>query len=110
MMRSGFAILPVLAALIAASVQAQNKQPLPTASTVAPQALSDGEVRRIDRQQGKVTLKHGEIKSLEMPPMTMVFQVKDTAMLDRLKVGDKIRFTADQIDGALVLTRIETGN
>ena len=109
-MRSGFAIFPVLAALVAGPVHAQDKQAPATATTAASQALSDGEVRGVDRQQGKVTLKHGEIKSLEMPPMTMVFRVKDTAVLDRLKVGDKIRFTADQIDGALVLTRIEPGN
>jgi Cu/Ag efflux protein CusF len=100
----------MLAALIAGHVQAQDRQPSAPAATAASQALSDGEVRRVDRQQGKVTLKHGEIKSLEMPPMTMVFRVKVSAMLDRLKVGDKIRFTVDQIDGALVVTRIEPGN
>ena len=109
-MRIGFAVSALLAALIAGPVHAQHKQPAATAATAASQELSDGEVRRVDRQQGKVTLKHGEIKSMEMPPMTMVFHVKDTAMLDRLKVGDKIRFTADQIDGALVVTRIEPGN
>ena len=73
-------------------------------------ALADGEVRRIDRAQGKVTIKHGEIRNLEMPPMTMVFRAKDPAALDRLKVGDKIRFAADQIDGAYTVTKIEPAN
>lgn len=106
-MRNQVAIFSVLAAMLAGPVYAQDKQPSATAATTSPQALADGEVRRIDRQQGKVTLKHGEIKSLEMPPMTMVFRAKDPAMLDRLNVGDKIRFTAEHIDGAFVLTRIE---
>lgn len=77
-------------------------------ATQAPAAaLTDGEVRRIDRDQGKVTIKHGEIRNLEMPPMTMVFRVKDASMLDRLKPGDKIRFAADQVDGAYTVTQIE---
>ena len=74
----------------------------PTASA-APAAASDmasGEVRRIDKAAGKLTLRHGEIKSLEMPPMTMVFQVIDATFLDRVKVGDKVRFRADQQGGA----------
>ncbi|HEY5634900.1 MAG TPA: copper-binding protein [Burkholderiaceae bacterium] len=78
-----------------------------TAAGATDAALADGEVRRIDRAQGKVTLKHGEISNLQMPPMTMVFRAKDPAVLDRLKVGDKVRFAADQIDGAFTVTRIE---
>lgn len=80
---------------------------LATAPGANAESLADGEVRRIDRTQGKVTLKHGEISNLQMPPMTMVFRAKDPAMLDQLKVGDKIRFAADQIDGAYTVTRIE---
>ena len=51
-------------------------------------------MRKVDKDAAKITLKHGEIKSLEMPPMTMVFNVKDKAMLDQLKAGDKVRFKA----------------
>jgi Cu(I)/Ag(I) efflux system protein CusF len=68
---------------------------------------SEGEVRKVDKGAKKITLKHGEIKNLDMPPMSMVFQVRDPAMLDRVKAGDKVRFTADKVDGAYTLTSIE---
>lgn len=67
---------------------------------------TDGEVRKIDKAQSKVTLKHGEIKNLEMPPMTMVFRVKDPKMLDALTVGDKVRFSVEKIDGQYTVTTI----
>jgi Cu/Ag efflux protein CusF len=76
-----------------------------TASDAA--ALTPGEVRKIDKPAGKLTLKHGEIKNLEMEPMTMVFRVRDAAMLDQVKVGDKVGFTAEKIGGQLTVTRIE---
>jgi uncharacterized cupredoxin-like copper-binding protein/Cu/Ag efflux protein CusF len=69
--------------------------------------MTDGEVKKIDKDNGKITLKHGEIKKFDMPPMSMVFQVKDAAMLDKVKVGDKIRFGADRINNAFVVTTIE---
>ncbi len=68
---------------------------------------ADGEVRRIDKSQAKITLKHGEIKSLDMPPMTMVFRVKDPKWLDRLAVGDKVRFKAVNDAGTFTVTEIE---
>ena len=68
---------------------------------------TEGEVRKIDKDAKKITLKHGPIKNLDMPGMTMVFQVKDAALLDKLVVGDKILFTAEQQQGALVATGIE---
>ena len=71
-------------------------------------AMTDGEVRRIDKENKKITLKHGEIKNLEMPGMTMVFQVKDAAMLDMVKAGDKVMFKAEKANGALVVTEIQT--
>lgn len=71
---------------------------------------ADGEVRRIDKAQGKITLRHGEIKSLEMPPMTMVFRVQDPAMLDRVAVGDKVKFDAAKIDGNYTVTAINKAN
>ena len=69
--------------------------------------LVDGEVRKIDKDAKKITLKHAEIPNLEMPGMTMVFQVKDPAMLDTVKVGDKVKFQAQKIDGALVVTNLQ---
>jgi len=68
--------------------------------------MSDGEVRKIDLETGKVTLKHGDIKNLDMPGMTMVFVVKDKAMLETLKAGDKIKFRAINDSGKFTLTEI----
>lgn len=73
----------------------------------AAQALSDGEVRKVDTAQNKITLKHGEIKNLDMPPMSMVFNVKDPALLAKVKAGDKVRFAAEKIGGAYTVTAIE---
>ena len=70
-------------------------------------SMTDAEVRKVDKEAAKITLRHGEIRNLEMPAMTMVFQVKDKAMLDRVKAGDKVRFEADKVDGGYVITRIE---
>ncbi|RJG05059.1 RND transporter [Noviherbaspirillum cavernae] len=70
-------------------------------------AMSDGEVKKIDKDAGKVTIKHGELKNLDMPPMTMVFRVKDASVLDQLKAGDKIRFVADKSGGQFTVTRVE---
>lgn len=69
--------------------------------------MVDGEVRRVDKDQGKITLKHTPITNLEMPSMTMVFRVEDPAMLDKFKEGDKVRFTADKIGGNITVTSIE---
>jgi Cu(I)/Ag(I) efflux system protein CusF len=68
--------------------------------------MTEGEVRKVDRDAKKLTIKHGEIKNLDMPPMTMVFQVKDVALLDKLKAGDKIRFVAENTASGLVVTDI----
>lgn len=70
-------------------------------------ALSEGEVRKVDKDAGKLTLKHGELKNLQMPPMTMVFRVKDPAMLEQVKVGDKVDFLAEKVGGQLTVIRIE---
>jgi Cu/Ag efflux protein CusF len=76
-----------------------------TAVTAAAQD-TEGEVRKIDKAQSKITLKHGEIKKLDMPPMTMVFRVKDAKLLDAVAAGDKVKFTAEQIDGNYVVTAL----
>ena len=69
--------------------------------------MTDGEVRNIDKENKKITLKHGEIKNLEMPGMTMVFQVENAALLDKVQTGDKVRFSATKTGGTLVVTAIE---
>lgn len=82
---------------------AKKEMPAPAADMV------DGEIRKVDMDNKKLTIKHGEIKNLDMPGMTMVFQVKDPAMLDKVKAGDKVKFSADKIGGAIVVTNIQPG-
>ena len=76
-------------------------------AAAAAHAKADAEVRKVDKDAGKITLKHGEIRNLDMPPMTMVFQVKDKAVLDTVKQGDKVKFTAEKVNGAYTVTSIE---
>lgn len=87
-----------IAALLAAAAPAL---------ALADKHLSEAEVRKVDKEARKITLKHGEIRNLEMPPMTMVFQVKDAAVLEKVKPGDKVRFTAEKVNGAYTVTSIE---
>jgi len=69
-----------------------------------------GEVVKIDKPAGKITLKHAPIKKLDMDSMTMVFRVADPAMLDKVKAGDKIEFEADRVNGAITVTKIGKGH
>ena len=78
-----------------------------TTAAMAAMPMVDGEVRKVDMGSKKITLKHGEIKNLDMPPMTMVFQVKDPAMLEKVKAGDKVQFTVDNVNGAMTVLTIE---
>lgn len=73
----------------------------------AAQDMSEAEVRKADKDAGKLTLKHGPIPNLEMPAMTMVFRVKEAAMLDAVKAGDKVSFQAEKINGQYVVTKIQ---
>jgi Cu(I)/Ag(I) efflux system protein CusF len=70
----------------------------------------EGEVRKIDTDAKKITLRHNDIPNLEMTGMTMVFRVNDPALLAKVKPGDKVRFTADKVDGALTVMSIEPEN
>jgi len=72
--------------------------------------MTDGVIRKIDRDNKKITIKHGEIKNLDMPGMTMVFQVKDPAVLDTVKTGDKVKFRAEKAGGSFVVTEIQVNN
>jgi Cu/Ag efflux protein CusF len=69
--------------------------------------MSEGEVRKVDKENRKITLKHGPLKNLDMPPMTMVFQAADASLLDKVKVGDKVRFVATNPGGKLTVTQIQ---
>ena len=79
----------------------------PAAASAAAAPTSDGEVRKIDKEQGKVTLKHGPITNLDMPGMTMVFTVANPKLLGTIKQGDKVKFAADKVNGVLTVTAIE---
>lgn len=105
----------ILAAVVIAAASAAQAQTAPAsgadhtahhpAANAAPQ--SDGEVRKIDKAQGKLTLRHGPLQNLDMPPMTMVFRVADPKLLESVKEGDKIKFTAEKINGAYTVTAIQ---
>ena len=69
--------------------------------------MTDGEVRKVDKKAGKVTIKHGDIKNLEMPGMTMAFPVKDKALLDKVKTGDKVKFQVVMEGEKIVVTDIQ---
>ena len=74
------------------------------AGAQTPQA--SGEVTKVDKNNGRITLRHGEIKNLDMPPMTMTFRVREAKLLDGVVVGERVRFTAEKIDGSYVLTAL----
>lgn len=98
-------LIPFLVALLGAAAHAQPTASGASAAAEAPQ--SEAVVRKIDAAAGKITLRHGPIANLDMPPMTMVFRVASPALLEGLKAGDKIRFRAEKIDGAYTLTAVE---
>ena len=92
----------------AAAADSHSSHHPAAAASTAPQAeLSEGEITRWDPRTLRLTLKHGEIKNLEMPPMTMVFRVADASVVGDLKPGDKVRFRAEQVSGAYHVQRIE---
>jgi len=95
------------AARLHAQTSAAQPPAQPPASAPSSSATAEGEVRKVDKEQGKVTLRHGPIQNLGMPAMTMVFKVADPKMLDGLKEGGKVRFSADRVDGAITITAIE---
>ena len=102
----------VAGAAISADEHAGHHATPATPATIAQASASaapmtEGEVRKVDKEQGKITLKHGEIKNLDMPGMTMVFRVKDAAILDQVKEGDQILFTAEKPGGQYTVTAIQ---
>lgn len=105
----------ILSALLAGSAYATSHTGTPAAmgnakkdsAMAAPADTADGEIRKVDMDNKKITIKHGEIKNLDMPGMTMVFQVKDPALLNKAKAGDKVRFKAQKDGTAFVVTDIQ---
>ena len=85
--------------------QSANKEAKP--ATAASAAWTEGEVTRVEKAAGTVTIKHGAMPKFDMPPMTMPYKVKDKAVLDQLKPGDKIRFDVDSVGGQFTVLRLE---
>lgn len=107
--------VPLLASLFSAGTAfAQHHHhatPLTSVSQSAEPTATDGVVQKIDKDTGRITLKHGEIKNIGMPPMTMTFQVKELAFLEKVKPGEKVTFFVQQAgSGALMVTAIEKAN
>jgi Cu(I)/Ag(I) efflux system periplasmic protein CusF len=99
--------LGALTAVATAATAQTTEATTATASAGAEPAWSQAVVRRVDPITGKVSLKHGEIRNLDMPPMSMVFTATPPSQLQGIAVGDTVRFVADDVDGVLVVTRIE---
>lgn len=93
-----FVAMPTFAQTTAAPVAADSSKAA---------SLTEGEVRKVDQENKKLTIKHGDIKNLDMPGMTMVFQVKDPAMIEKVKVGDKIRFRVEKASSGFVVTELQ---
>ena len=103
---SFMAAVATLAFAGAATAQTSASDAPPTPQAPASD-LADGEIRKVDKDNKKLTIKHGPLKSLDMPGMTMIFGVSDEGMLDRFQAGDKVRFDAGKMDGKMVVVRIE---
>ena len=102
--------LSLALSLLATAAFAQHAHHAPAPAQIAQAAakdLADGEVRKIDKAAGKITIKHGEISNIGMPPMTMVFRVKEPAFLDKVAVNDKVKFQVSQVGSDYVVTAIE---
>jgi len=107
-MRKTFSAMLLAGALVAPLAHAEDAHHKDGATVAqAGAALSDGEIRKVDKDAKKITIKHGPLENLDMPPMTMVFQVKDPAMLEQVKAGDKVKFQAEKAGAAYTVTKIE---
>lgn len=96
----------LLAALWAVPAAADSSHAQHGAASAQPADMAEGLVRKVDKAAAKLTIKHGPLTALNMPPMTMVFRVADPAMLDAVQAGDQVRFKASDVDGALTVTDI----
>ena len=99
----------LIANLILSSASGAYAQAEP-ATTTAPDSMSTGEVKKVDKSAGKMTIKHGPLENLGMGAMTMTFRVKEPVTLDQVNVGDKIRFVAEEPNGQLTVTKLEKQN
>lgn len=94
-------------AILAASLAVLTTSVSVSSPIFAEATVVSGEVKKVDMSTGKITLKHGPITNLDMDSMTMVFRVQDPAMIEKLKPGDKVKFTAERVNGAITVTTIK---
>ena len=110
-MKSLFPAVSLLALLVANPVLAAGEHdshhPAGSSAASVKAAASEGTVKKVDKAAGKITIKHGPLANLGMPPMTMAFRVSDPAMLDQVKAGEKVSFTAENVGDALTVTALE---
>ena len=81
-----------------------------SADAVSTSHMVVGEIKKVNRDDKKMTIKHGDIKTLDMPGMTMVFQIRETSLLETFKAGDKVKFVIEKLDGAFVVTSMQLAN
>ena len=107
-----FAFSLVFSAASFTAVYAQDKHHshADAVSAVSASHMAEGEIKKINRDNKKMTIKHGDIKSLDMPGMTMVFQIRDNSILQTFKAGDKVKFVIEKLDGAFVVTSMQLAN
>jgi Cu(I)/Ag(I) efflux system periplasmic protein CusF len=102
------ACVVALAAPAWAQAKAEEHAAQHPATATAADDMVEGEIRKVDKGSAKITIRHGEIKRLDMPPMTMVFQVKEPTLLDKVKAGDKVRFRAEKTPSGYAVAEIES--
>ncbi|MFN6102113.1 MAG: copper-binding protein [Burkholderiales bacterium] len=96
--------------ITAAYAQDKHHSPADAVSAASAGHMADGEIKKVNRDSKKMTIKHGDIKSLDMPGMTMVFQIRDTSLLETFKAGDRVKFVIEKLDGAFVVTSMQLAN
>lgn len=105
-----FAVAASIAALtfsLSGIANAQSAAGSSSAAAATSSEMTDGEIRKVDKENNKLTIKHGPLKNVDMPGMTMVFQVKNPSLLETVQTGDKVRFVADKIDGKFTVMNLE---
>ncbi|WP_332876474.1 copper-binding protein [Massilia sp. S19_KUP03_FR1] len=105
-----FVLVAGLLAVPAVQAQEAAHQHHDAPVETVPGPMSDGEVVKVDREGGKITLRHGPLVNLNMQGMTMAFRVAEPAMLDQVKPGDKVQFVADKAGGGLTITALQSAN
>jgi Cu(I)/Ag(I) efflux system protein CusF len=106
-MRSSTVVAAVLSALSAGAFAQASAAPAAQFAAAPASSMTAGEVRKVDKEAGKITIRHEALENLGMPAMTMIFRVADPKFLDQIKEGEKVSFVADKVNGQFTVTKIE---